>query len=161
MKQSNEKFSGVVRCLRVEDLPRIQQMVGKLAEHHGDVATVTLEELARDVLGASPWVRILVAELSGDVVGYAALCPMAQMQFGARGMDLQHLFVEEHARRLGAGRALIKASQTRARAEGCKYLSVGTHPDNVMVHGIYPAMGFDPLDPPGPRFRINLSETAA
>ncbi|MBW4709400.1 GNAT family N-acetyltransferase [Roseobacter sp. YSTF-M11] len=143
-----------------EDLPRVQEMVEKLAEHHGDIATVTVEELARDVLGANPWVRILIAEQQGDVVGYAALCPVAQMQFGARGMDLQHLFVEARARRMGAGKALIRASQKQARAEGCTYLSVGTHPENTLVHDIYPAMGFDRLDPPGPRFRIALDTTA-
>ena len=131
-------------------------MVSKLADHHGDVATVTADELARDILGSRPWVRILLAEDADEIVGYAALCPLAQMQFGVRGMDMHHLYVARHRRGTGVGKALIQASEELAQSEGCHYLSVGTHPDNTVAQGIYLAMGFDRLDPPGPRFRINL-----
>lgn len=134
-------------------------MVSKLAEFHGDVATVTADELARDILGAQPWVRILLAEEAGDVIGYAALCPLARMQFGVRGMDMHHLYVAQAARGIGVGKALIKASEALALAEGCQYLMVGTHPDNIVAQGIYLAMGFDRHDQTGPRFRIKLAAT--
>lgn len=151
-------FKGRIRGAEADDLPVVLGMVSQLAAHHGDLATVTENHLARDVLGARPWVCVLLAELKGEILGYAALCPLAQLQFGLRGMDLQHLFVEPHARFKGVGRALIEAGQAHARAHGCRYLVVGTHADNAAAHNIYPAMGFDRMDPPGPRFRIALDE---
>lgn len=154
------KFSGEVRPVTANDLSVVAEMVGKLATHHGDVATVTHAELARDILGPHPWVRVLLAEVAGTCVGYSALCPLAKMQFGKRGMDLHHLYVAPEARRAGVGKALIEASQNVARQEGCQFLVVGTHPDNALVHSIYPALGFDRLDSPGPRFSIDLKSAS-
>lgn len=156
MDHENIEFAGQVRPVAAGDIPVVLEMVAGLARHHGDFATVTPEGLARDILGPDPWVRVLLAERHGTCVGYAALCPLAKIQFGMRGMDLQHLYVAPGVRRQGVAKALIRASQEVAEQQGCRYLSVGTHPDNVLAHGIYPALGFDRLDPPGPRFRIVL-----
>ncbi|MEP2640705.1 GNAT family N-acetyltransferase [Roseobacter sp.] len=149
-------FDGRVRPAAAADLDVIAQMVSQLAQHHGDVATVTRDELARDILGPQPWVRVLLAEERGDVVGYAALYPMAKMQFGARGMEMHHLYVAPEARHKGVGKALTLASETLAHALGCRFLTVGTHPRNTVAQGIYRTLGFDPLDPPGPRFQVTI-----
>ncbi|MDW3223219.1 MAG: GNAT family N-acetyltransferase [Paracoccaceae bacterium] len=156
MEKEKLKFCGQIRPASAADLSVVAGMVAKLATHHGDVATVTREELARDILGPNPWVRVLLAELRGTCVGYAALCPLARVQYGMRGMDLHHLYVVPEARRTGVAKALIEASQTVAEQQGCRYLAVGTHPENTLVHAIYPALGFDRLDAPGPRFSITL-----
>lgn len=145
-----------MRAAGAGDLQAVADMVSRLAEHHGDVATVTVSQLERDLLGPQPWVCVLVAEEAEAFVGYAALCPLSKLQFGQRGMDLQHLYVAREARRRGVARALIEASVGHAQMLGCSYMSVGTHPDNVVAQGIYAAMGFDQLDPPGPRFRITF-----
>lgn len=155
-EMENSVFRGRIRPAQAGDIQIVLNMVARLAEHHDDVATVTPQELARDILGPHPWVRILLAEEAGDVVGYTALCPLTQMQFGARGMDMHHLYVEAGARGTGVGKALIRASKAVAQGEGCGYLTVGTHPKNTVAQGTYAAMGFAPLDPPGPRFRIEL-----
>ncbi|WP_299735136.1 GNAT family N-acetyltransferase [uncultured Roseobacter sp.] len=156
MSKEKKVFSGEIRPAEANDIPAVLRMVSELADHHGDVATVTTRELARDILGPQPWVRILLALDADETIGYAALCPLAQMQFGVRGMDLQHLYVIPEARQMGVGKALIKASQRLAQHQGCRYLIVGTHPDNTLAQQIYPALGFDEMDPPGPRFRIRF-----
>lgn len=135
-------------------------MVAALAAYHGDVATVTADQLSCYIEGADPWVRILLAEEHGRALGYVALTPWSQMQFGLRGMDMHHLFVEPEARNRGVGRALIAASERAARDAGCHYLSVGTHPENRLAQDIYRGMGFEQLDPPGPRFRIALASAS-
>ena len=146
----------VVRAIQADDLPAVLSMVGALAEHHGDKAMLSAQDLARDCLGAQPWVRVLVAEVGGSLKGYAALVPLVQLQFGVRGMDMHHLFVAQGFRGMGIGRALIRGCIEAAQAAGCRYMTVGTHPDNEPAAAIYLAAGFEPLPPPGPRFRIKF-----
>ena len=142
-----------VRMMRDEDITETLGMIHALAVHHGDVATVTEQELRRDALGNAPWIRVLVAE-QATLVGYAVLCPLTQLQFGVRGMDMHHLFVVPASRGSGVGRALIAASLAQAKAEGCRYVTVGTHPQNAAAAQVYRAAGFEDLPPPGPRFRM-------
>jgi GNAT superfamily N-acetyltransferase len=144
----------LTRPVTASDLPDVCDMAHALAAHHGDHATLTLADLDRDMLGQSPWLRCLVAEHAGIRVGYAALVPLAQLQFGVRGMDLHHLFVRPEVRGQGVGRLLIDASIAEARALGCRYLTVGTDPKNAVAQQVYRAAGFDDLPPPGPRFRL-------
>lgn len=139
------------------DLGALREMIFALARHHGDVATVTPQELHRDTMGDTPWVTILVAQLSDRLVGYAALCPLSQMQFGVRGTDLHHLFVYPDQRGTGIGRMLIEASIAQARALGCRFLAVGTHPDNTEAQALYRALGFEEVSSVGPRFRMKFA----
>ena len=139
-----------IRLILDKDIPQLLGWVHALAAHHEDAASVTMDDLRRDFLGPHPWVRGLVA----SEYGYAALCPLAQVQFGARGMDIHHLFVAPHARGRGIGRALIKASIELARAEGCRFLTVGTHPDNRAAQEVYLQTGFERMSSAAPRFRM-------
>ncbi|MCX7558525.1 GNAT family N-acetyltransferase [Sulfitobacter sp. F26204] len=145
-----------IRPVESEDLPLVLDMVQGLAAHHGDAAQVTLSDLARDCLGTEPWLRVLVAQEGRALLGYTALCPLAQLQFGVRGMDMHHLFVQPKARGAGVGRALIAASLALTKSLGCRYLTVGTHPGNKAAAAIYQAAGFESLAPPGPRFRMKF-----
>lgn len=44
-------------------------MVGKLAAHHGDTATLTVDDLIRGISGEDPWLYTLVAAADGELVG--------------------------------------------------------------------------------------------
>jgi ribosomal protein S18 acetylase RimI-like enzyme len=125
-------------------------MVHALAAHHGDAPSVTMDDLRRDALGPQPWIRVLIAEGAG----YAAMCPLVQLQYGVRGMDLHHLYVGEQVRGRGIGRALIDASLEVARGLGCRYMTVGTDPENVAAQAVYRAIGFEKIGETGPRFRM-------
>lgn len=89
----------LIRPIDETDLEDVLEMIHGLAVHHGDIATVTVDDLRRDTLGPAPWVQILVA----PAMGYAALTPLAQMQFAVRGMDVHHLFVREPREGKGSG----------------------------------------------------------
>ena len=95
----------------------------------------------------------MVAEREGEIIGYAALTPLTQLQYGVRGMDIQHLYVAEPERGQGVGRRLIEASIAHAKKKGCRFVVVGTNNDNTKAQAVYRQIGFDDL-PPGPRFRI-------
>lgn len=146
----------ITRIATTDDLPAILPMVHALAAHHDDTATLTLETLMRDTKGPAPWFTIILAEMDGTPVGYAALCPLGQLQFGLRGMDMHHLFVAQGCRGMGIARALVDASRDHARGRGCDYMMVGTHPDNHAAQELYTAMGFERRSDSGPRFRIRL-----
>lgn len=95
-------------------------MVGKLAAHHGDTATLTVDDLIRDISGEDPWLYTLVAAADGELVG------------------------------------LVEASKIKASALLCRYMTVGTHPDNRKAQALYEAWGFERKDTHPPRFSIRL-----
>ena len=149
---------GIVRDARRSDTDNIVQLVGKLAAHHGDDVALTSEDLARDAFGERPWIYVLVAEADGELIGYAALCGLIQLQFGTRGLDMHHLFIEGRFRGRGVGTALVDACKTKAKALSCRYLSVGTHPDNHEVQAFYEALEFMRRDCHPPRFSLRLED---
>jgi len=144
------------RDMNADDVPVVLEMVHALAAYNGDTSTLTQDALVRDALADSPWITVLVAENSEGVVGYAALCPLAQLQFGARGVDIHHLFVMQSARGQGVGNQLIKACIARSREMGCRYILIGTQPENIKAQKIYLSAGFSKIPAPGPRFRIKF-----
>ncbi|APE42206.1 hypothetical protein BOO69_01365 [Sulfitobacter alexandrii] len=143
-----------IRPMNESDVAQVHAMVCALAAHHGDTATLSPADLARDALGRDPWLSLLVAEDARGLSGYAALFPLAQLQFGVRGMDLHHLFVREERRGQGVAKALVAGAITLSRARGCRFLAVGTDPDNIPAQQTYGALGFDRAPQAGPRFRI-------
>jgi len=146
----------LIRAAIADDTDQLLEMVSALADHHGDRAQIAASDLARDALGDHPWVQVLVCELRGRLIGYAALLPLMQLQFSKRGMDLHHLFVAADYRGNGIGRALINAAKDLARNHLCSYLVVGTDPGNTDAQAAYLACGFQPVNCFPPRFRIGL-----
>lgn len=148
---------GVVRDACPADVPCILGLVSKLAEHHGDAMQLTADTLVQNAFAKPPWVHILVAEINGKVVGYAALCPLIQLHFGVRGLDMHHLFTDADHRGRGVGTGLVEACKTKARMLSCGYLSVGTHPENYAAQAFYEAIGFLRRDSHPPRFSLRLT----
>ncbi|WP_406870608.1 GNAT family N-acetyltransferase [Thioclava sp. 'Guangxiensis'] len=147
---------GLIRFARQSDAERILEMAGKLADHHGDTPTLTVDDLIRDISGENPWLYVLVAQTDGELVGYAALCRLTRLQFGLRGVDIHHLFTEASLRRKGVGHSLVDACKITARALSCSYMTVGTHPDNHKAQTFYEKLGFERRDAHPPRFAIRL-----
>lgn len=150
-----------IRDLREDDLPALAAMVTALARHHGDTARSDLATLRRDLLGPAPWLRALVAEGETGLLGYAALCPRAQLHFGLRGMDLSHLYVAPVARGKGLGRQLIEAAADHARRLGCSFMTVETTIGNWHAQTVYRACGFEPAPHGGSRFHRALAPASA
>ena len=141
-----------IRAVERGDLAALLAMVVALTQHHGDVAQVTLENLERDFLGPVAWYHGLVAVQDGTVVGYAAALPLGRLGYGARGLDLHHLFVIPEARHLGIGRALVRGVEDLGRDQDCSYVIIGTHPDNVAAQDYYRHLGYGPHTSTGKRF---------
>jgi GNAT superfamily N-acetyltransferase len=145
-----------IRLAEPPDVSELLVLVQELAQHHGDEATLNTEVLHRDLFGPRQWVVALVATSGEDLIGYAILCPLVQLQYGARGMDMHHLYVKSEWRGHGVGRMLTQACLEEAVRQNCSYMAVGTHPNNLTAQQFYGAMGFELSRGAGPRFRMNI-----
>ncbi|PTX02320.1 GNAT family N-acetyltransferase [Pararhodobacter aggregans] len=140
----------MIRPATPDDLDRLLAMVHALAAHHGDPAACTREALERDVFGPGAFLSVLIAE-----GGYTALYPVAQLHWGVRGMEMHHLFVDPTRRSSGLGKALVEAAIAQTRAQGGRFLALGTHPGNDKARAFYTALGFEPFHP-GARMRVKF-----
>ncbi|ALI54312.1 GNAT family N-acetyltransferase [Celeribacter marinus] len=139
------------------DKSRLLAMIGDLSRHHGEAATLDLPALVHLLKADMPWLKLLVAEQDGQLVGYAGVTGGMRLQFGERVMDLHHLFVDEAHRGRGIGRALINASHDLARTLGCGRITVGTMTTNIAAQKAYVACGFVPVPMTGKRFSMAVA----
>ena len=146
-----------VRAIEPRDVPAMARMIHAIAAHHGDEASISEADIRRDCLGDSPWLHVLVAERADAIVGYAALLPMARLQYGRRAMDLHHLFVDDAFRGRGIGKLLLKAARKKAQSLGAVTLLISTNPANTAAQHFYLSQGYAPVEAgEGPRFHVNL-----
>ena len=139
------------------DIPQVHAMMGLLARHHGDTATITPPELQRQIfdLGLG---RIVVAAEEEGLVGYALLLARPNLVTGGVGHDINHLFVVEWRRRAGIGRALIAALREVSRGAGAEALTISAQVENRGAVAAYREMGLQELPVFGVRFKVDLNQ---
>ncbi|OLP62588.1 GNAT family N-acetyltransferase [Xaviernesmea oryzae] len=141
-----------IRAAQPADLAALSEMIGELAAHHGDAASLSPEVLERDLFGPVPWIAAVVAQAEGRLIGYALLVPLYRAQEGRRGMDLHHLYVRSAHRGSGIGRHLVEAAREQARRQGCSFLQVSAATGNVQAHRFYESEHFTPRPVTGMRY---------
>ena len=86
---------------------------------------------------------ILVAEgARGEIVGFTQLYPAFCSVLADRTYVLYDLFVTPAARGTGAGRALMEAAESYARAHGAARLQLQTAITNVVGQSLYESCGW-------------------
>ena len=131
-----------VRRATAEDAELLAMLIDELNAHQGDgTGRVTAEAVRRDGFGAKPEFTVLLAELDGEVVGYALHHPTWSTETGERGLFLYDLYVRDAARGRGVGRALMRAVAAAAKAEGRGFLWWTTKPWNREAQAFYGALG--------------------
>ncbi len=147
-----------IRNATALDIPEVHEMMGLLARHHGDTATISREEMQRQIfdLGLG---RIVVAAEAEGLVGYGLLLARPNLVTGGAGHDINHLFVVEWRRRAGIGRALIAALREVSRSEGAEVLTISTQAENLGAITAYREMGLQEMPLLGVRFKIDLTQT--
>jgi len=58
-------------------------------------------------------------------------------------MDMHHLFAVASLRCQGVGRGFVETCKIEAITKSCRYLAVGTHPDNQEAQAFYLSLGFE------------------
>jgi L-amino acid N-acyltransferase YncA len=83
----------------------------------------------------------LVAELDGEVVGWAALTPCSSRRCYA-GVAQNSVYVAERARGRGVGRALLEELIARSEQVGIWTLEAGVFPENEASLALHERCGF-------------------
>jgi ribosomal protein S18 acetylase RimI-like enzyme len=87
--------------------------------------------------------EILVAQnAAGDIVGFCQLYPTFCSVEAQPIYALYDLFVVPHARRLGAGRALLLAAEQLARDKGKARMDLTTAKTNQAAQSVYESLGW-------------------
>ncbi len=83
---------------------------------------------------------ILVAEDAGRMIGFCQLYPSFCSLEAAPIYTLYDLFVASDARKSGAGRQLMLAAESHARATGAVRLDLTTAKDNLRAQSVYESL---------------------
>ena len=120
MPHVSEYEALTIRPMATADAAAVAAMARELAAALDDPEPVLdPNDLRRDGTGPERWFDCLVAEINGRLVGYAVVCRGYEAHMGKRRLWLSDLYVRNHARRAGAGRALMQAIARLAIAQGC------------------------------------------
>jgi GNAT superfamily N-acetyltransferase len=98
-----------IRYAARDDVPVLLSLIRELAEFEKLLHAMQASEaeLAEELFGSKRVAEALIAELSGEVVGFALFFHNFSTFVGRKGLYLEDLYVRPHARRRGVGRALI------------------------------------------------------
>lgn len=104
--------------------------------------TVTAAQIHQRLVRSQGVEHPLVAELDGQVVGFASLRLLNYLGEDAPYAEISELFVLERYRRRGIARLLMIEMEVRARAAGASSLAVLTAADNDTAVALYHALGY-------------------
>jgi len=85
--------------------------------------------------------HVLVAEVAGEVAGWAHVEQRLNLESGA-GAELMGLVVDERHRRLKLGSKLVRAVEQWARAAGLANLTVRSNVVRAASHSFYRQLGY-------------------
>jgi GNAT superfamily N-acetyltransferase len=111
----------MIRPASPDDVPAIHALVAALARYEKLEHQVsgTADDLREHLFGARRYVEALVAGEGASVVGFALYFHNYSTFLARPGLYLEDLFVLPDHRRLGHGRALLKALARIAVERGC------------------------------------------
>lgn len=110
-----------IRSAVPDDAKVIVRFIKGLAEYEHELKSVqATPEVVREQLAATPRpFECLIAEISGDPVGFAVYYYTYSTWKARRGIYLEDIFVWPAFRRRGVGKALFQKVAQVAVAEGC------------------------------------------
>jgi GNAT superfamily N-acetyltransferase len=138
----------MIRTARPGDVSVLLQLVHELAvyEKEPDAVEATEQLLADALFGAAPVAFCHVAEVDGDVVGFALWYVTFSTWKGRPGLWLEDLFVRPAARGSGLGKALLQALAQICVERGYARFEWWVLDWNVDAQGFYRSIGARPED---------------
>ncbi len=111
----------IIRPATLEDIPQILALIRELAAYEREPLAVEANEadLLREGFGPSPRFYTLMAEISGEIAGFALYFFNFSTWKGRSGIHLEDLFVRPQFRGLGIGKQLLSSVAEAAIQNGC------------------------------------------
>ncbi|WP_214404172.1 GNAT family N-acetyltransferase [Pseudonocardia lacus] len=137
-----------VRDVRPEDVPAVVKLVYELADYERavDECHLTDEQLHAALFGPSPALFGFVAELDGEVVGFALWFLNFSTWRGAHGIYLEDLYVRPEHRGHGFGRLLLARLARECVERGYARLEWSVLDWNEPALGFYRRIGAVGMD---------------
>ena len=141
----------MIRAATEQDVPAIHAMIRELAEYeHLTHACVATEELLRqNLFGAGESERAaetLVAEVDGQVVGYALWFKTFSTFLARPGIFLEDLYVKPAFRKRGLGKTMLRELGEIAIARNYGRIEWSVLDWNAPSIAFYKSLGAVPLD---------------
>jgi ribosomal protein S18 acetylase RimI-like enzyme len=106
----------------------------------------TAETFRRDGFGDEPAIRGLVAEHDAEIVGYMLYTFGYDTDQACRTLNIEDLYVSEHSRKRGVGKALMDMAQEACREAGGKELCWSVYKSNTPAYDFYAKIGAKLID---------------
>ncbi len=133
---------GTIRPGRAADAGAIAAMANALNVFEGKPGDVYNGELVEaQVFGAAPLFSVVVAEVDGELVGYAFFHDSYNPRVAGPEVWLHDVFVREPARSRGVGRRLMAAVARATVERGATALSWGVLSSNRRARAFYTDLG--------------------
>jgi len=138
----------LIREATSEDAALIYRFICALADYEKlrDQVKATPEGIAGLLFGPRPYAEVLIAEARGEAVGFALNFHNFSTFEGKLGIYLEDLYVEPHARGLGAGKALFARLAEIAIERDCARLEWSVLDWNAPSIAFYQALGARAMD---------------
>jgi GNAT superfamily N-acetyltransferase len=138
----------VIRAATPADVPTILELIHGLAayEREPDAVEATGPMISTALFGATAVASCHVAELDGQVVGFALWYVTFSTWKGKPGLWLEDLFVRPEARGRGLGKALLQRLASVCVERGFARFEWWVLDWNVDAQGFYRSIGARPED---------------
>lgn len=132
-----------VRQATIDDLPKLALLFDSYRQFYGAAPDLRLaHQFLSDRFSNQQSIIFLALADHEAAIGFTQLYPSFSSFSAARIYILNDLFVAANARRLGAGKALLAAAASFARAAGAVRLTLSTARTNSTAQALYAAQGW-------------------
>jgi GNAT superfamily N-acetyltransferase len=130
------------------DMPDLLALIRELAEFEKLLDQVSADEatLSDALFGSRHVAEAVLAELDGEIVGFAVFFHNFSSFLGRAGLHLEDLYVRPHARGKGVGRCLISFVAKIAVERQCGRFEWSVLDWNTRALDFYRALGAVPMD---------------
>ena len=127
----------IVRDVRPADVSAVHRLIGQLADAPDEAAFRARFETVL----ASDGHRVIVAEVSGEVVGVLHMFERAALEKPCEAI-VQALVVDSEARSSGVGEALLREAEAWAQRRKLPSVSLYSRVDRKRAHAFYERIGY-------------------